>query len=166
MRLHTPHLHRSHTRDAALRKLSLVNRVILAGSVAFTGLLTKVAADTFHGKTLHPAGDLPKGSSSHTTHHAKHRSTPSRPLRAPSHVPQAAARTEPATTPSPAAETAQTQQSAPPSQTPQTPEEHHEEPAPTPAPERESAPVGESPPPAQESAPPVQEPAPVVSGGS
>src|SRR5262245_25027620 len=45
--------HATHARDAALRKLSHINRWLIAGSVVVTGVLYEVAAQAFPGKTLH-----------------------------------------------------------------------------------------------------------------
>jgi hypothetical protein len=61
----------SHTRDAALRRISHANRWLIAGSVALTGLLADVAANAFPGRTLHKgahgARSLGKGASRSTT---------------------------------------------------------------------------------------------------
>jgi hypothetical protein len=46
------HRHSSHTRDAALRKLTAANRWMIAGSVALTGVLAEAAAQAFPGKKL------------------------------------------------------------------------------------------------------------------
>ena len=46
------HKHSSHTRDAALRRLTSANRWLIAGSVALTGILAEVAAQAFPGKKL------------------------------------------------------------------------------------------------------------------
>ena len=43
-------LHSTHTRDSSLRKLSVLNRWLIAGSVTLTGVLTDVAAHAFPGK--------------------------------------------------------------------------------------------------------------------
>lgn len=53
--------HSGHARDAALRRLSRVNRWLIAGSVALTGVLTEVAAQAFPGRTLHTGSTNPKG---------------------------------------------------------------------------------------------------------
>ncbi len=42
--------HTTHTRDAALRRLSHINRWLVAGSVVLTGVLADVAASAFPGK--------------------------------------------------------------------------------------------------------------------
>lgn len=43
-------------RDAALHRLSRVNRMLITGSIVFTGLLTDVAAHAFPGKTAVKSG--------------------------------------------------------------------------------------------------------------
>ncbi len=143
--------HATYTRDAALRKLARINRWMIAGSVALTGALAEVAAETFPGKakastsraTKHRTANPPSGSTpTPTTQLAP-------PVNAPSSTTEAAPSREsdPAAEPNP--QSAPTQESAPAEQsTPQ--ESTHES---TPAPAGETAP-------AQESAPPV------VSGGS
>ena len=146
--------HATNTRDAALRKLARINRWMIAGSVALTGVLTEVAAQAFPGKA--------KAITSSTA--AKHGAThsPSRPV--PKHpTPLAPPATTPSTTAEAAPETAQeaprsaesARESAPQEQSAPA-ESTHES---TPAPAQESAPAPE-PAPAQESS------APVVSGGS
>ena len=44
--------HTTHARDAALRKLRRLNRWMIAGSIALTGVLADVAANAFPGKTI------------------------------------------------------------------------------------------------------------------
>ena len=44
--------HTTHSRDSAVRRLSLSTRWMIAGSVALTGALSEVAAQAFPGKTL------------------------------------------------------------------------------------------------------------------
>src|ERR1700735_1845948 len=48
--------HTTRTRDAALHRLSRVNRMMIAGSVLVTGVLTDVAAHAFPGKTVVKSG--------------------------------------------------------------------------------------------------------------
>ena len=43
-------LHSTHTRDSSLRKLSVINRWMIAASVTLTGVLTDVAANAFPSK--------------------------------------------------------------------------------------------------------------------
>jgi len=131
-------LHSTHTRDSSLRKLSLLNRWLIAASVTLTGVLTDVAANAFPSKSS-TSSKANTGSRHSKRHSAKARTTtPSRRLSPPAQAPEARAQ-------SPAVQ----------------------EPAPAePAPEREAAPeAAPEPAPVQEA--PVEEPsAPVVSGGS
>ncbi len=46
----------SNLREAGLRKIAIVRRWLLAGSVTLTGVLAAVAANAFHGKTIKPSG--------------------------------------------------------------------------------------------------------------
>jgi hypothetical protein len=153
---------RSHSalaRDAALRRLRSVNRWLIAGSVALTGVLTEVAAQAFPGKTL--------GRSS-TNSHRRARSSgksgaagsSSRPLAPPSEAPEASS-SDPSTGDSPSSpeapgEGAPAQEASPSGQAPGA---------------SEGAPAGEASP-SQETAapteaPPAREsPEAVVSGGS
>ena len=48
------------SRDAALRRLTRVNRWLIAASVTLTGVLTEVAAQAFPGKTIGAATKLGK----------------------------------------------------------------------------------------------------------
>ena len=94
------------TRDAALKRLSHVNRWLVAGSVALTGVFAEVAASAFPGKTVKSAG---ASAGSHAK--AKHRSkAPAASIKPPAQVPQASTTTEPA----PTEESAPPQESAPP----------------------------------------------------
>jgi hypothetical protein len=128
-------------RNAGLRRLRVLNRVMIGATVAVTGLLTDVAAHAFPGhrrvvtsratgaaspatRARHPAR-LAAGAH-HRRHHAAHHA-----LRPPRHAPTTASAAAPQTTPAP-------QQTTPAS--PQT--------TPAPAPQ------------------PAPNPAPVVSGGS
>lgn len=47
-----PQLHHPRTRDVALQRLKSLNRWLIAGSAALTGVLTAVAANAFPGHTL------------------------------------------------------------------------------------------------------------------
>jgi len=49
----------SQSRDAGLRKLTLMKRWLIAGSVALTGIFTAIAANAFPGKTAKPAAAQP-----------------------------------------------------------------------------------------------------------
>jgi hypothetical protein len=149
MRFHT-----THVRDSSLRRLSRINRWMVAGSVALTGIFTEAAAHAFPGKSAPKPATASKHARSHHSHHA-HSSTGKsatapQSLRPPEHAPQT------------------TGESAPPAEA-----THSEAPAEEPAPAHESAPAETSAAPepeiAHESAPepPPQESAPpVVSGGS
>jgi DNA polymerase-3 subunit gamma/tau len=150
--------HATYTRDAALRKLARINRWMIAGSVALTGVLSEVAAQAFPGRTKASAASATRRGAAHPSS----RSTRARPApltppaTAPSTTTQAAPETvqESPRSTEPAPESDPAPQSAPQESAPA--ESTHES---TPAPARESAPSPE-PAPAQES------PAPVVSGGS
>jgi outer membrane biosynthesis protein TonB len=137
-------------RDAALQKLSRVNRWAIAGSVALTGVLSEVAAQAFPGKTVH-AGAAAKSGSAQTgaNNSSGSTATPPRALHPPEQAPQAAPESAPEQTPS---ESAPAQES--------TPSQPAQESTPS-QPAQESTPAA----PAQEAAP-SQESAPAVSGGS
>jgi len=140
-------LHSTHTRDSSLRKLSVINRWLIAASVTLTGVLTDVAAHAFPSKSTHSTTKSGSHDSKHNSAKAQS-STPSRKLDPPAEAPQAATESPAGEEPAP--------ESAP-----------AEEPVPAePAPEREVVPEAASEPaPAQEA--PVEEPsAPIVSGGS
>jgi hypothetical protein len=143
--------HSTHIRDSSLRRLSRINRWLLAGSVALTAIFTEAAAHAFSGKsTVKTAAGA---GHKHARPHAKHRhdgnghsATAPKSINPPSQAPQAS---ESAPTPE-----------APPSEAPA------EEAAPQSAPAEAAAPEPEI---SHESAPepePAPEPAPVVSGGS
>lgn len=158
MRFHSSHTRTVNARDAALRKLSRINRFLIAGSVTLTAVLADVAANAFPGKTLHPH---PQAKVKGTTarHHSKSPSSgagstsTNSQLRPPSQAPEAAL--EPKTESGSGEESAPASEPAPAEETTPTPAR---ESAPAPEPTPEPAPV-EEPAPAQESAP-------VVSGGS
>jgi hypothetical protein len=143
--------HSSHIRDSSLRKLSRINRWLVAGSVALTAVFTEAAAHAFSGKATTKTASGAAGK--HARSHAKrrhtdggHSATAPRSLNPPAQAPQSSS--EPSTTPEPAPSEAPTeeapQQSAP-----------AEAAAPEPEISHESTPESQ---PAQE--------APVVSGGS
>lgn len=141
-------LHSTHTRDSSLRKLSVMNRWLIAGSVTLTGVLTDVAAHAFPSKSTH---STPKTGSRGSKHHSARADSakPSPQLSPPAEAPEAATESRAAEEPAP--ESAPAEESAAAAEA---------------APEREVTPEA-----APESAPaeeaPVEEPsAPVVSGGS
>src|ERR1700730_13132744 len=141
-------VHTAHARDAALRKLKRANRVLLAGSVVLTGVLSDVAANAFGGRTIKSTSGKRASPPLHASSSSGSSATPSRPLRPPEQAPQATTEAQP-----PAA-----------SQEPSQPAPSQEAP-----PSRESTPSQEAP--AQEAAPPHQAPSqepapPAVSGGS
>lgn len=142
MRLHHSSTPASGNRDAALRKLRILNRWLIAGSVTLTGVLAEVAAHAFPGRTVRTAdttgGARHAGAGATSPRHA------TQPLQAPAHAPQTASSQAP-TMPQPTQEAAPTQETTP----------AHEA-APAQEPTHETAPAPE----------PAQEPAPVVSGGS
>jgi hypothetical protein len=132
-------------RDAALRKLRILNRCLIAGSITLTGVLAEVAANAFPGRTVRTAATR------HPPPRPPRRQLPSRadPLRAPAQPPQAVNTQTSAT--APAHET-----TSPPETTP----------AQEATPAQESAPTSEPAGAASSTPEPAQEPAPVVSGGS
>jgi hypothetical protein len=148
MRFHT-----THVRDSSLRRLSRINRWMIAASVALTGLFTEAAAHAFPGMSTSKPASAGKRTHSHHSHRA-HSST-SRSKTAPKtlHPPESAPQA--------------TVQSSAPAEA-----ERSEAPAEEPAPERTPAeePAAPEPEIAHESAPepaPEQESAPpVISGGS
>jgi outer membrane biosynthesis protein TonB len=153
-RIHPPKSgHSTNTRDAALRRLSVSTRWLIAGSVALTGALSEAAAHAFPGKTVKVGA---RGRAA-----AKHNSTQGSPssLAPPATTPQAAPETHTEATPERPAEAAPERQATPepaPERAPEAAPEAHAEPAPETAPEVRSEPTPE-----------VAAPeAPVVSGGS
>jgi hypothetical protein len=146
MRRHPLRSPETGARDAALRRLGVLNRWLIAGSLTLTGVLAEVAAHTFPGKTVRTAdkrhdGRYPGAGA------AASKSTAA-PLRAPAQPPRAV-KTQTTTTPpaetSPAYEATAAPRSA-----------QEAEPAQEVAPAQETAPTPE----------PAQESTPVVSGGS
>jgi hypothetical protein len=121
------HSHTSRTRDAALHRLGHFNRLLIAGSVVLTGLLTDVAAHAFPGKTVKTVPtQKAKGSHAHATartgHSASGHSSGSSstgssdslhpPAAAPRITSESTTATEPTSTESaPAHESTQTQES-------------------------------------------------------
>ncbi len=149
--------HNTHSRDSSLRKLSRINRWLIAGSVALTGLFTEAAALAFPGKKA--SASAGKASQANKRpggrHHSGGSTTKTHALRPPAQPPQA---TSEAASPEASAphESAPAQQPPASSEAPPA-EERAPEPEPQPAPE---------PQPTQESPPAQESPPPVVSGGS
>src|SRR5664279_2497731 len=77
-------LHSTHTRDSSLRKLSVINRWLIAASVTLTGVLTDVAAHAFPSKSTHSTTKAGKHNSAKAQ-----TSTPSHKLNPPAEAPQA-----------------------------------------------------------------------------
>jgi outer membrane biosynthesis protein TonB len=148
--------HSSSGRDAALGRLRWLNRSIIAGSVALTGIFADTAANTFAGGTPHAKG-ASVGKASNTTQPANSKTEAGPPLAPPSESPQQAqtpqGEPEPEATP--------TQEPAP-----QTSESEPRSEQPAEAPNSEAAPAESTPAPAESTPAPAQEEAPVVSGAS
>jgi len=129
-------------RDAGLRRLRALNRILIGAAVLASGLLTDVAAKAFpgHKRTVRTAPALPASAHTparHRPHHARrHRHAARHRLSAPAQAPAA-------TTPTPAAPAAT-----------------------TPAPAAPATTTAAPPPPTATQAAPTPAPAPVVSGGS
>jgi hypothetical protein len=129
-------------RDAGLRRLRALNRILIGGAIVATGLLTDVAAKAFpgHKRTVTAPTLVPARSTAatHRRHHARgHRHEAHHGLSGPAQVPAAATTTAApaATTPAPAATTAAPAATtpAPQANTP-APQATVPAPAPTPAP--------------------------------
>lgn len=75
--------HTTHTRDAALLRLSRINRWLVAGSIVLTGVLADVAANAFPGKTKRSS------TSSSARRSATHKSGPTGVLASPEQAPEA-----------------------------------------------------------------------------
>jgi len=138
-------------RDAGLRRLRVLNRVLVGAAVAGTGLLTDVAAQAFpgHKRVVHPPLAAPP-SSSHAAVPPHHRHSGGR------HHPHAAHRALKAPAQPPATAATSTQQAT--TQAPQ---------ATTPAPQATNpAPQVTNQAPQATVAQPTPAPAPTVSGGS
>jgi hypothetical protein len=146
MRRHPLRSPETGARDAALRRLGVLNRCLIAGSLTLTGVLAEAAAHTFPGKTVRTADKRHDGRR-HGAGAAASKSTAA-PLRAPAQPPRAVntqtTTTQPTET-SPAHETTTTPQST-----------QKAEPAQETAPAHETVPTPE----------PAQESTPLVSGGS
>lgn len=90
--------HTTRTRDAALHRLGRVNRMLIAGSVVLTGLLTDVAAHAFPGKTAIKSGSATAAKAKSARGQARahigasstsHDSSTSKTLRSPAQAPRA-----------------------------------------------------------------------------
>ena len=145
MRAHRPH--NTQARESSLRKLTRINRWLVAASVALTGLFVEAAAHAFPGKSAPHTAAAAKHAHAHAHrhHHASHSPVHTQSLNPPAQAPQAT--TESSAPAEPAAPQESTASEAAP----------HEAPP-------ESAPVEER---AREPEPAPAEEAPaVVSGGS
>jgi hypothetical protein len=154
MRAHPSHS--TDARESSLRKLTRINRWLIAASVALTGLFVEAAAHAFPGKSAARSATATKHARAraHGRHPASHSSTRPQSLKPPAQAPQATPES------SAPAERAAPQEPAP------SEEARHE-----PAPAQEPAPAERAPEPeaTHESAPapaPAEEAPPVVSGGS
>lgn len=153
MRPHLPH-NNTDARESSLRKLTRINRWLIAASVALTGLFVEAAAHAFPGKSAARTAAAAKHAHAHAHHHhpASRSSTQTQSLNAPAQPPQAT------TESSAPAETAAPQESAPSEEAPHETAPAHESAPAEPAPEAEAT---------HESTPaPAEEAPPVVSGGS
>jgi type IV secretory pathway VirB10-like protein len=149
--------HHAHDRDDSLRRLSRVNRWLLAGSLALTGVLTDVVANAFPG-SAHASSSTGAGSKHHRRH-AKHSPTSTGALKPPAHAPEAIQQpaSEAATEPSPEAT----------HEPPPAPSSSQGAPSEESAPTREAQPTPEPEPSREpEASAPAEASAPVVSGGS
>jgi type IV secretory pathway VirB10-like protein len=99
--------HDTHTRDSSLRRLSVINRWLIAASVTLTGVLTDVAAHAFPGKKSTPS------TAKRGAQRAKHRptkartSTPAAKPQPPAQAPEARPESPAVEEPAPESSTAQ-----------------------------------------------------------
>jgi hypothetical protein len=145
--------HHAHRRDSSLRRLSVINRWLLAASVTVTAVLTDVVAHAFPSKSsTHKSTGSTKTRSKQdrrSAHPVKHTSSGApKSLSPPAEAPHPAP--EPST-PSESAQSEESARAATPEQSAPASEAAKQEPEPAPAPEPASA---------------EEAPAPVVSGGS
>lgn len=87
--------HSVRARDSALRKLSRVNRGLVAASVALAAVLTKVAAQAFPGRTIHTVATSAGARRTSTGGRASERTSTvdrARSLRAPAQAPRSVER--------------------------------------------------------------------------
>lgn len=153
--------HTTHSRDSAVRRLSLSTRWMIAGSVALTGALSEVAAQAFPGKTLKAGGSHASSAAKARAVHKSQGSSSS--LAAPSRAPRESSEhsSEQQATPERSEATPETHAEA----APETQREATPEAQPEAAPEASSEPAPEVTP--ETSAPAQAAPeTPVVSGGS
>jgi Mg-chelatase subunit ChlI len=155
LRGHSP----TDAREAALRRLTRVNRLLVAGSVALTAVLADIASQAFAGKAHHTptAGSVRAGARRRhpTASPSAHRAKPTPPPAAPQASPERESSEGGESPSSEARETPSPEAATPEEASSSAPAEHVAEAAPeAPAETAPSSP----PPPAPE--------APVVSGGS
>ncbi|HEY2719811.1 MAG TPA: hypothetical protein VGI52_09280 [Solirubrobacteraceae bacterium] len=85
--------HATHDRDNSLRRLSRVNRWLIAGSLTLTGVLTEVAAHAFPssaaGSGAASAHAKPKRRNSHNGRLRTHHNASTSALKPPAHAPEA-----------------------------------------------------------------------------
>jgi hypothetical protein len=144
-------------RESALRRLTRVNRWLIAGSVALTALLAEIAANALPGKTIGAAAAPSKSSRAHARSQGSTSSGESaHSLRAPEQAPQSAGESD---------EQAAPESGEPAAPTPQSESSQESPPASESAPAQERTPAQE-PTPAPEPAPRGESSGPVVSGGS
>ncbi len=145
--------HNTHVRDSSLRKLTRINRWLIAASVALTGLFLEAAAHAFPGKSATRSAAA-KHTRTQAHHHRTSHTSSTHTLNPPQQPPQATTESTTASEP-----TAPAQGSAPSEEAPREAAPANEsapvEPAHEPEVTHESAPA-----PAEEAAPPV------VSGAS
>lgn len=142
--------HTNRTRDAALRRLALANRWLIAASAAVTGLFTALAAHAFPGRKL--SAHAPRASHTGKVATSSSQSSPKSPtqsLKPPQQAPQTTttqSEQAPQTSTETEHERVTTTQSTPPAE--------------------ESAPAAQSEPTHSETSAPTPETPAVVSGGS
>jgi hypothetical protein len=145
--------HPTHARDSSLRRLSLANRWLVAGSVALTGVLTEVAAQAFPSSSKASASHPASSGKRHSDGAAK-QTTTHKSLTPPAEAPEGASEPSPEAGSEPAPEA--TSEAAPEASAPSEA-----------APSEEATPSPEATPEAApEAAPEAESSAPVISGGS
>jgi hypothetical protein len=140
MRARRPH-NNTHARESSLRKLTRINRWLVAASVALTGLFVETAAHAFPGKSATRTAAAAKHA--HTLAHrhdrAGHSSTHTQSLNPPAQPPQATTESNAPTEPAAPQESAPSE--AAPESAPVEEPAREPEPAPEPAPAEEAPPV-------------------------
>ncbi|HET8978690.1 MAG TPA: hypothetical protein VFN87_11070 [Solirubrobacteraceae bacterium] len=127
-------------RDAGLRRLHVLNRVLIGGAVVVTGLLTDVAANAFpgHKRTVGSSSVSQPGaartSGSHRRHHRTHHRSAHTGLSAPAQAPSATTGTGTAPAATAPAQTATAPAQTAPAQTATAPAQTVPAPAPAPSP--------------------------------